>query len=426
MSRFTFFSIIKSFFQKKKSEEVSAKEDTAEVVSPLEIAEPSKPKPQQDTKKEKHPEVVKTLVRSELNLEKNSVFTVSTYKGKSREIVFTENKPSGETLERRIEIGKTPAGAEVGILTTSHFKTYLYLLELWEKAGKPLSDPIRFTSYKIIQRLGMVDNGQSYERVRKWLRELRVIPITFSQSFYDPKSGHYRSLADVTILNHLRIYEQKKVGKAEKTRGYGEFQFDRSILQNLTDNYVHPLRLDVILSFKQKEIAILLYTFIDRNLAFKNSFEINLQNLFENLDLNQQYVRYPADRKTVVENIVGELKGKPLSTGILTHCAIEKTKDGKDYKLVCRKKQTQTALNTEIRTPKQNLSKENEKFQLEIDETVTSKIKFYKASLTDEERAEIRQKALDKIRNNKDIKEDFISEPLIESFENELIKEELK
>ena len=148
--------------------------------------------------------------------------------------------------------------------------------------------------------------------------------------------------------------------------------------------------------------------------------------LFENLDLNQQYVRYPADRKTVVENIVGELKGKPLSTGILTHCAIEKTKDGKDYKLVCRKKQTQTALNTEIRTPKQNISKENGKLQLEIDETITSKIKFYKASLTNDERAELRQKSLNKIRNNKDIKEDFISEPLIESFENELIKEKLK
>ena len=431
MAKFTLFSTIKSFFQKKKSRETSVKENTTEIAPPTEIipvpeaVKTPKPKSPSIQNKEKQSEIPQSLVRSELNLEKNSVFTVSTYKGKSREIVHRETKPTGEILERKIEIGRTPAGDEIGVLTTSHFKVYLYLIELWEQEGKPINKSIHFTSYKIIQRLGMDDNGRSYERVRRWLGELRIIPITFSQSFYNPKNGHYNDLAYTTILNHLRVHERKKIGKAEKTRGYGEFRFDEYILQNLLDNYVHPLRLDIVLSFKQKEIAILLYTFIDRNLAFKNTFEINLPNLFEALDLNQQYIRYPADRKVAIEGAVEELKNKSLSTGILTHCAVEKTKDDKDYKLVCRKKQSQTALNARTTILTQELPKEGRKSQPEADEALINQIRAHKADLTNEQRAELRQRALDKIRSNKNIKEDFITKPLIESFENELIKDEI-
>ena len=143
----------------------------------------------------------------------------------------------------------------------------------------------------------------------------------------------------MTILNHLHIYERKNVGKAKKTRGYGEFQFDRHILASLVNNHSHPLRLDVIKEFrKHKDLAILLYTYLDRNLAFKPKYEIGLGKLFEHLDLSQDYIPYPAKRKHRIEPVLEEIKNKPLSTGALLYCRIHKTEDGEDYKLVCRKK----------------------------------------------------------------------------------------
>ncbi len=278
-------------------------------------------------------------VRSELNLEQNSIFTVSTFRGKSREIVVRDTASTGETTERRAIIGKTIDGAETGVLTTNHFKLYLALLELWEKAGRPIDEPVHFTILKIIKCLRMFDSGANYEMLKRYLINLRQIPLTFINSFYLPEEGTFESLEPFSVLNHLKTYERKNVGKTKKIRGYGEFMFDRKILVNLINNHTHPLRLDVIASFKKhKDLAILLYTYLDRNLAFKSKYEIGLEKLYDHLDLSQRQIRYPSDRKAKLEPVLRELRNKPLSTGVLSYCRTHKTEHGKDYKLVCRKK----------------------------------------------------------------------------------------
>ncbi len=85
------------------------------------------------------------LIRSELNLERNSIFSVSTYKGKSREVSIIAEGPNGEIRERKAIIGKTIQGIETGVLTTQHFKVYLTLTKIWEEAGRPVDEPVRFT-----------------------------------------------------------------------------------------------------------------------------------------------------------------------------------------------------------------------------------------------------------------------------------------
>ena len=141
------------------------------------------------------------------------------------------------------------------------------------------------------------------------------------------------------MISYLNIYERKRVGKQNRTRGYGEFRFDDHILENLVNNHTHPLRLDVVNSFKKhKDLSILLYVYLDRNLAFKEKYEIGLEKLFDHLDLSQKQIRYPSDRKVKVEPVLEQLRGKELSTGILASAQITKTKGGRDYKLVCHKK----------------------------------------------------------------------------------------
>jgi hypothetical protein len=309
------------------------------------------------------------IVRSELNLEQNSVFTVSTYRKRSREIVIKETAPTGEIIERRAVIGKTAGGIETGVLTTYHFKVYLALIELWEQAGRPINEPVHFTILKIIKRLDLGSSGKNYQDIKRLLRDLRQIPITFQNSFYIPKEAKYTDLADITILNHLRIYERKKKD-TQKTYGYGEFQFDRYILENLINNHTHPLRLDVIKEFKKhKDLAILLYTYLDRCLAFKDKYEITLEKLFDHLDLSQRQIRYPADRKIKLAPVLKELEGKPLSTGVLSYCRIHKTQDGKDYKLVAHKKQfeslptppeTEKSLELPLKAPTSQRNEEND------------------------------------------------------------------
>lgn len=273
------------------------------------------------------------LVRSELNLEHNAIFTISTHQSKSREIIIKDVLPAGEIVERRVIVGKTASGAETGVLTVYHFLVYAVLEELWEKAGRPLYEPVHFTIYGIIKRLGLSSGGKIYALMKRWLEDLRDIPIRFIDSFYIPKEGLYRTTKPFSILSYLEIRERRS--KNQRTYGYGEFQFDRHILQSLLDNYSHPVILNVVKSFrKHQELAILLYVYVDRNLAFKNRYEVTLEKLFEHLDLSQKQIRYPADRKSKLAPVLKELKGKPLSTGILVEAEIVKTEDRKDYKAV--------------------------------------------------------------------------------------------
>lgn len=297
---------------------------------------PSKPKAAKFHKAKKVKQIPE-FVRSELNLEQNAVFTVSTYRENSREITRIYKSDAG-TMKRKVIIGKAASGAEVGILTTRHFKLYLVLLELWEKAGKPPNSTVHFTILQILKRLGVSIGGSGYESIIKALNGLRDIPIKFIDSFQE-NDGNFRSTGYLSVLSSLHIYERKReTNSGNRIYGYGEFRFDDHILMSLAENFVHPLRLDVITQFrKHKDTAILLYTYLDRQLAFKRKFEITLKKLYEQLDLSERYITYPSQRKLKIEPVLEQLRGKELSTGRLSTCRVEKTKDNTDYKLVCRK-----------------------------------------------------------------------------------------
>ncbi len=467
------------------------------------------------------------FIRSELNLEQNSVFAVSTCHEKSREITVAEISPQGEVHERKAIVGKTADGMETGILTIYHFKIYLALIKFWEDAGRPVNDTVHFTILKIIKCLELADSGGNYERIKRWLRNLRQIPLTFVDSFYVTEVAEHIDLTDITILNHLRIYERRNTGGSSKTRGYGEFQFDRYILQNLVNNHSHPLRLDVINSFRRhQDMSILLYTYIDRNLAFKDKYEVGLEKLFEHLDLSQNYVKFPSHRKAKLDPVLEQLRGKELSTGILSYADIRKTANGQDYKLVCRKKPFPKKLNyqpeqlalpigneleipespdpgsdlfpllidkglttkqaaklildkdpedikmqieylpyrvAEYKAQKKNINmpailydsisdnwnvpkgyieagkaREREARRIEAErialeereewdraEQERLRIRAYKESLRFDDRAKLREKALEKIREMEGVKESFITELLIEAQENEILRLEM-
>lgn len=302
------------------------------------------------------PESTQDLVRSELNLEHNAIFTVSNYNLKSREIVFRESNDQGQTVERRIRIGKAVTGAEVGVLNVYHFKVYLALLELWEKAGRPVDRPVSFRVSDIIKRLGIAEAGDNYRVIRNLLLELRQIPVEFKDSFFDPKLGEFTSLKPFSVLSYLDFQERRyrtKKNQEMKFYGYGRFQFDLHLMESLLANYSHPILLEVVKQFKKhQELAILLYVYVDRNLAFKNRYEVTLEKLFEHLDLSQSYIKYPSQRKSKLAPVLKQLKGKPLSTGILVEAKIVKTEDRKHYKAVFVK-EPRPSLWTQNQDPRQ-------------------------------------------------------------------------
>lgn len=414
------FDFFKRFFQKKP-------DDTNTIEHPLSPTETKNLTSSQETEEQTKPkrkELAPLIVRSELNLEQNSVFSLSDNR-KSRTTTYQDTLPDGTERIRTISVGRTIDGIEVGILTAHHFRIYLSLLDLWEKQGRPTNRPIHFSVLKIIKKLDLADAGPNYDLLKKHLVHLRQIPITFEQAFYNGNDG-YTSLRPFSILKHLDIYERKYKSKTgQKTRGYGEFEFANPIMESLITNYSHPLRLDIIAGFKHyKDMATLLYAYLDRNLANQPFYEITLKKLFDHLDLNDENVKYPSQRKKRIDPVIPELSGKPISTGILTSLEIQKTKDGSDYKLICQKK-GQIAVRKLIKSaklprkvPKSEKLTESET-QNEIDNSL---IQQKKDSLIPEERKQLRERAIEELKSTPGILEIFITDILIEIKENEIIK----
>lgn len=271
------------------------------------------------------------LIRTELNFEQYPIFTVSTFRKKSREIVRVRKNTDGSSVEQRITIGKTADGIEVGVFTPFEAKVFYALQDFWDQEGRVLNKPVVISLYKLANRLHLEIDGRNYSRLKKALTRLRQIPITWKLSYFQANKKDWdEQISFQTILSDLNLKARKE---GERVRAAIAYKLDERIQRNLLENHSHPILIDTVISF-QKEYAQLLYVYIDRRLAHTSRFEATLTNLWQTLDFSNEGIRYPADRKAKLMSAFQELNGKPLSTGLLSNIKVEKTADGEDYKAI--------------------------------------------------------------------------------------------
>ena len=114
------------------------------------------------------------------------------------------------------------------------------------------------------------------------------------------------------------------------------------IVKSILGHKIKPLRLDVIIQLK-KEISVILYRFLDLILFDKVQYERNIEQLAEELGFGASL------RKNLLKQLRAaclELTGKDLSAGRIESCQIEKTVNGKDWKLIVRKGKQVLSLNS--------------------------------------------------------------------------------
>ncbi len=273
----------------------------------------------------------RNVIRQELNIEKWPIFAPSTFRGKSREIKREVVLENGDKVTRKVIIGKIN-DTEVGVLRLSDYKIFNLLVKLWETIGRPIKEDVNFTLHKIAGILSIIWGGKTYKEIRKSLIKLNAIPIIWEDSFYQKETNTTEKLINCfRILDDLKIFERRK--DDQMYFAFSSFKFNYRIINNLLNNYSKPLYLDVILKFK-KEISVFLYRHLDLVMADKNYFERKTQELFIDLELGKYY---PSRRKTLLIPVLEELEGVELTTGILSYAKLERTVDGKDWKVVFRK-----------------------------------------------------------------------------------------
>lgn len=290
------------------------------------------------TEAEQIKEVEKKLetIRPELNIERHAdfIFAPSHSKniGKPRSRTWLEALPDGTKVKASISIatfnGKTP--------TTRTRKVYLALQKLTEEKGWNDEERTNFSLYEVSQIVGWKWNGKrTIRELRDELLRLRGNLFTWQYSFVDGE-GHKVGLLDTfNILEQLKVIEKRDRASNQLFLALSSFRFHEEIRKGLKANRTKPTNL-VALQI-QGEIALVLYTRLDVLLADKTHYERTSAGLFQDLQLegDSEY-RYPSGRKRKLEKALKELEGKPISTGTL-HLTLEKTVDGKDWKLVAHK-----------------------------------------------------------------------------------------
>jgi hypothetical protein len=273
-------------------------------------------------------------IRVELNVEKWPALWRPA-KAKGAPVVRTLERPlvssDGVRGTSKLEIGFT----QFGTTTTEDQRMFYALIRQWEETGKPADRPVFFSDRLLARLLHKKGWGTNViEAITESLRRLRTTPLRWINS-YHRNDGSGKVVQEETLFNfleQLKIVTRREHGHVTNQQGY--FQFDRNILANLLANYTKPL-LDEEFFKLQTEIGQLIYTHVDLVMADKTRYERCTKDLFDDFGLmeNPSY-RYASNRKQALQKPVAELRGKRLSTGELKSIAIERTKDGKDYKLI--------------------------------------------------------------------------------------------
>lgn len=276
-------------------------------------------------------------VRSELNLEQWSIWLPSNSNREPAPRVLTREitTESGQKVMAEVEI----AASRKGTLTTEDQRTYYALVEHHQRKEKP-DGMVYFSLRGLAKSLAKQWGTGTLETITDSLTRLRANTIVWKNSYHDAATGKTQEeLGFFNIVTDLKIVTTKQDG--HKTRAEGYFKLNDAIIANLDRNHTKPVLLDVVLKFKS-EVAQILYTRLDRVLSRDiATYEHRTKELFADIGLEGKKYAHPSGRKQLLEPAIAELQGAPLTNGqVIRTAVLERTADGKDYKLVVKRGRT--------------------------------------------------------------------------------------
>ena len=278
------------------------------------------------------------ITRPELNIAKwSNVLFVSPYLKKGlydkRTRTF-EVSYDGQRVEGSLTV--TPHH-EMKTLTTTSYRVFLALVQIWEHQGKPADGKIVFSGRQLAQLLGWKWGGATAERIREQLQTLRRTGISWLRLFKGEDGETISRVDDMSILGDGSYFDAKDRLGSEKFGALHRVVFGEFVRNNLVKGITKPINYRAYLSI-ENEAAANLYTQIDIYLSGKNPVwqRRSLPLLYEDLGMTGKRYEQKKHRLAKLKDLVKEVDGKELSTGKLA-ASIETTADGTDYKLVARR-----------------------------------------------------------------------------------------
>lgn len=298
------------------------------------------------------PRVPTQPFRTELTVERNSLFVSSTYKGDHfiRESLV-EDPQTGMQLLRRVTVGKTgKRGKARGVLTQAHQDVFYALLKAWGEQGSPVSEVggaphgiITLSGYELVTAVSHGDDSaRAYARVRDLVRDLAAIPVLLENEFLQTDTVDRE---EFTLLDKVYWRERAIDPETGRPRRGGKSEVKMHLSPTMTTGFLdanikvllgapyNSLRAD---GKRRGEIACLLYPWLDLQLSRRDRYHAKLANLIERFALAP--CRYKSKRKEKFGHAVRALNGQLIQQGkYKLRIAVEESADGSDFVLVAHR-----------------------------------------------------------------------------------------
>jgi len=286
------------------------------------------------------------IVRSDLNLEKWNIFGTQRSRGQ-RVIKRVIPSMDGGTITQTVSIGLKGSSET---LTAEDAKIFYLMLYHWDKNGRNPDGVIHgsfrsiFRDYKNYKGDDSSPNYGNYEKqwFRKKLQKLMSIPVVYENA-YQEKDGTRRDVVSFTLIKNASLFTRKREFNPKQMYfDLSHFTIHEVIVNSILNQHVKPILLDVITKLKG-ELSVILYRHLDLIMADKAQFSRKLDEFQKDFEIGASR----ADNFLKQMRLAcKELEGQNITTGRLESCRIERTEDGRQWKMVIKKGKRLEALPT--------------------------------------------------------------------------------
>ncbi len=180
------------------------------------------------------------VVRFEKNLLQIGFFGANDARDKSRTTRRVEQIVSRDG--HKVRVAAEFRGSELlGLPSTADRDKFIALLKIISEDRSRqggMSNPIRFSGYRLIQELGLSSNGEIYEEILRWGKRMTDTTITSEQVVYIAAKKIYSD----EVLHVFRSFKRtgsSRLDGAERQEQY-EVVLEDWLLENLIQRYVVP------------------------------------------------------------------------------------------------------------------------------------------------------------------------------------------
>lgn len=252
-----------------------------------------------ESKKKDGPES-QNIGRAEMNLVEFPVTTI--HQADKRDILEYEGWITDKNGNRFLQKWTVRASAGIGLPNEKGDEILTVLVTQTMRQAVPRK--LGFSIYRLLKTMRLPMNQKHYQRIEQLLKQLAGETIYAERAFWDNDAKEWVTIEEAFhVFDKLWIRKRSREGKLPKDTSY--IIWGEPFWKSMKQGYVKPIDLDFYFGVLKRPISKKLYSFLDKQLWYRNEFEIDIFTLSTKLGMAPY--SYPSKIKEKLQPALNEL-----------------------------------------------------------------------------------------------------------------------